>query len=48
MPVVLSQEDCLSGTGDLAYDLGAGVTYPGFDGSSAGDGSRGVGHNGIF
>ena len=34
MFVVLPQEDSLSGTSDSAYDLGAGVTYPGFDGSS--------------
>ena len=34
MFVVLPQEDRLSGTSDLAYDLGVGVTYPGFDGSS--------------
>ena len=35
MPAVLPQKNCLLGTSDSTYDLGARVVYSGLDGASA-------------
>ena len=48
MFTVLPKEDCLSGTSDSPYDLGAGFAYPGLDRASAQYDSRGSGYHGVL